>query len=198
MKTMAYCISVAAVSIVVVVLTSGRGSAQDNASESQKNTSQFSPYVDTTGQIQLPADYKTEWTHLGDWAVAKKPGLDPHELHEVYAQPGAVEAYRKTGSFPDGAVLVKEVRHTKTEKLNTGHATWADEMKIWFVMVKDRTNRFPDNPIWGDGWGWALFEANDPTKNATTNYQISCIGCHVPAEQTDWVFVQGYPELRKQ
>ena len=83
------------------------------------------------------------------------------------------------------------------DKMNTGHVTWADEMKIWFVMVKDKTNRFPDNPIWGDGWGWALFEAKDPAKNTTTNYRISCIGCHLPVESTDWVFLQGYPELKK-
>ncbi len=74
---------------------------------------------------------------------------------------------------------------------------WAGDLKIWFVMVKDKTNRFPDNPIWGDGWGWALFEAKDPTKNTTTNYRISCIGCHIPVEETDWVYVQGYPELKK-
>ncbi len=90
-----------------------------------------------------------------------------------------------------------KVRNTTTEKLNTGHVTCADDMKIWFVMVKDKTNRFPENPIWGDGWGWALFEAKDPSKNTATNYRASCIGCHIPAEEADWVFVQGYAELKK-
>ena len=30
-------------------------------------------------------------------------------MHAVYASPGAIDTYRKTGHFPDGAVLVKEV-----------------------------------------------------------------------------------------
>src|SRR3954451_22918957 len=25
--------------------------------------------------------------------------------------------------------------------------------------------RFPENELWGDRWGWALFEAKDPKKN---------------------------------
>ena len=198
MKTISYLIAVFALPALVVVIASDPAATQEENRHSIKNDSaSFSPYVDDKGQIRLPPDYKTKWTHLGDWAVAKKQGQDPHELHEAYTQPGVVEAFRRSGEFPDGSVLVKEVRNTKADKMNTGHVTWADDLKIWFVMVKDKTNRFPDNPIWGDGWGWALFEAKDPTKNTTTNYRISCIGCHIPAESTDRVYVQGYPALKK-
>ena len=186
-----------AVAMFLLVAPSQPSHAQESTGGKASSKDTFSPYVDAKGQIKLPSDYKTKWVHLGDWAVAKKPGQDAHELHEVYTQPGVVEAFQKTGSFPDGAVLVKEVRKTKSAKLTTGHVTWADDMKIWFVMVKDKTNRFPDNPIWGDGWGWALFEAKDPTKNTTTNYDRSCIGCHLPAEKTDWIYLQGYPALKK-
>ena len=186
MKTISYLIAVFALPALVVVIASDPAATQEENHHSIKNESaSFSPYVDDKGQIRLPPDYKTKWIHLGDWAVAKKQGQDPHELHEVYTQPGVVEAFRRSGEFPDGSVLVKEVRKTRADKMNTGHVTWADDLKIWFVMVKDKTNRFPDNPIWGDGWGWALFEAKDPTKNTTTNYRISCIGCHIPAESTD-------------
>ena len=199
MKAIRYLIAACVLPVLVVVAAQDTGATQGGkGTTSNKDVSgRFSAFVDDRGQIQLPHDYKTKWTHLGDWSVAKKEGQNPHELHEVYTQPGVVETFQKTGGFPDGAVLVKEVRNTKTEKLTTGHVTWADDMKIWFVMVKDKTNRFPDNPIWGDGWGWALFEAKNPSKNTTTNYRISCIGCHIPAEETDWVFVQGYPELKK-
>ncbi len=198
MKTIGYLFAVVVLAVLVVTAASDTAATQDKTRDSARDVSgRFSPYVDDVGQIRLPADYRRAWIHLGDWAVAKKEGQDPHELHEVYTQPGVLEAYQKTGEFPDGAVLVKEVRNTQTQKLNTGHVTWAADMKLWFVMVKDRTNRFPDNPIWGDGWGWALFLAKDPAKNTTTNYRISSIGCHIPVESTDWVFVQGYPELKK-
>jgi hypothetical protein len=73
----------------------------------------------------------------------------------------------------------------------------AENQKLWFVMVKDDKNRFPDNPKWGDGWGWALYYANDPSKDVSTDYKKDCLGCHVPAKLTDFVYVDGYPVLNK-
>ena len=117
-------------------------------------------------------------------------------MHNVYTQPETIAAYNKTGEFPDGAVLVKEVRESKADRLTTGHAAWSTDMKVWFVMIKDRQERFDDNDHWGDGWGWALFEAKDPTKNVSAGYDTSCLACHVPAEKNDWVYVYGYPDLK--
>ena len=56
--------------------------------------------------------------------------------------------------------------------------------------------RYPGNPLWGDGWGWALYQADAPNKQVATNYKKDCLGCHVPAQSTDWVYVQGYPVLK--
>ena len=156
----------------------------------------FSPYVDNKGKISLPKGYKQEWAHLGSWAVAKKAGQAVHELHDVYTQPETIHALHKKGEFPDGAVLVKEVHKTESDQLTTGHAAWSRDIKIWFVMIKDREQRFKDNDHWGDGWGWALFEAKDPTKNVSVGYDSSCLSCHAPAEDTDWVYTYGYPDLR--
>lgn len=157
----------------------------------------FSPFVDKAGNISLPNDYKQKWTHLGGWAVAKKSGEQVHEMHDVYTQPETIIAYNKTGEFPDGTVLVKEVRNTQTDELMTGHASWSTNIKIWFVMIKDRKQRFKNSDHWGDGWGWALFEAKDPTKNVSAGYDSSCISCHTPVEDTDWVYTYGYPGLKK-
>src|SRR6516162_2930572 len=103
----------------------------------------------------------------------------------------------KDGKFPDGAVLVKEITKVGSDKLTAGQATWAKDIKIWFVMVKDSKGRFPKNDLWGDGWGWALFEAKDPKKNVATDYTTDCRTCHVPAKRDDWVYVRGYPVLKK-
>jgi hypothetical protein len=65
----------------------------------------------------------------------------------------------------------------------------------WFVMVKDSQNRFTDNPLWGDGWGWVLYYSEEPSRPVTRNYTRDCLGCHAPAEETDWVYVEGYPVL---
>jgi cytochrome c len=160
-------------------------------------TDDFSPYVTKDGGISLPAEFREKFLHLGTWAVATKPDKPVDELHGVYARPEDVEAYRKDGKFPDGAVLVKDVTSVGSDKLTTGHATWAKDVKIWFVMVKDAKGRFPKNDLWGDGWGWALFEAKDPKKNVATDYKTDCKVCHIPAKKDDWVYVQGYPILKK-
>ena len=118
-------------------------------------------------------------------------------MHNVYTQPESIASFNRLGEFPDGAVLVKEVRKTKADRLTTGHSAWSTDMKHWFVMIKDREERFNDSEHWGDGWGWALFEAKDPTKNVSAGYDTSCLACHVPAEDSDWVYINGYPELKK-
>ena len=116
-------------------------------------------------------------------------------LHNVYVQPDAITAYRKTGEFPDGTVLIKELLKAATGSMTTGTVSWGTEVEGWFVMVKDRHNRFPDHPLWGDGWGWVLINATDLEKVVTTNYKTECLGCHIPARNTDWIYINGYPVL---
>jgi hypothetical protein len=157
----------------------------------------FSPYVTEDGAISLPAEFREKFLHLGTWAVATKPGKPVDELHGVYARPEDVQAYRRDGKFPDGAALVKEVTSVDSEKLTAGHATWATDVKIWFVMIKDAKGRFSKNDLWGDGWGWALFEAKDPKRNVATDYKSDCKVCHLPAKKDDWVYVRGYALLAK-
>lgn len=154
----------------------------------------FSPYVDAHGVISMPEGYRQNWAHMGTAVV---PDDERTGFHDVYTQKSTLEAYRVTGEFPDGAVLVKEVRSVESTTLTTGRTKWAGEPDHWFVMVKDRTGRFPDSPIWGEGWGWALFEARDPEVNVTADFRVGCMGCHVPARADDWVYVDLYPTLRK-
>ena len=158
----------------------------------------FSAYVDEKGNISFPEDFRTSMVHLGSWFV---PEGDASGFHDVYSELETVLAYRKTGEFPDGATLVKELRASASGAYTTGlgvsHAT-ADGLKQWFVMIKDSKGRFGDDPLWGDGWGWALFKPNAKDKNAATNYQADCLGCHVPAREKDWVYTEAYPTLSAQ
>jgi len=148
--------------------------------------------VDKTGNIRKPADYRDLYQLLGTYTV-----LDPKEnqMHVTYASLGTAEYYRKNGKFPDGAVLVKEVFGTEHAQLTTGDSHWASGTKVWFVKIKDDRNRFPQNALWGDGWGWALFKADAPDKQVATDYKKDCLGCHIPAKSTDWTYVQGFPVL---
>lgn len=153
--------------------------------------------VDVQGNIRVPAvDYGAEWRLLGSWSIAGDvPGGGAAEFHVVYVQQGVIEAYRATGVFPDGSVLVKELFSTVTEDMTTGHVSRAAARSGWFVMVKDSTNRFPGNPLWGEGWGWAYFDATDPATPVTADFREECVACHEPAKATDWIYIEGYPVL---
>ncbi len=175
----------------------GEKPAQGEATKEETSAESFSPFVDKDGNISRPTSYKHDWAHLGSWAVAKKKGSEVFEMHDVYTPRETIAAFNKTGEFPDGAVLVKEVHQSKNARLTTGHSAWSSDIKVWFVMIKDQKGRFKDNDHWGEGWGWALFEAKDPTKNVSVDYETSCISCHTPVEKNDWVYVYGYSDLKK-
>src|SRR5262249_51316051 len=137
--------------------------------------------VDAAGNLRVPENYQTAYQSLGSWAVAADQGKGAKELHVVYASPGTIAAYRKDGRFPDGTVLVKEVFQAATEQKTTGTVSRAGTLKGWFVMVKGENGRYPDNQLWGDGWGWSWFDAGNPTRTTSKNYKTDCLGCHVPA-----------------
>lgn len=155
----------------------------------------FSPYVDAKGEISLPSDFETKFVHIGTVSVAPKPGEPVNEIHGTYTRLEDLEAFRRDGHFPDGAVLVKDVRATTNENLTTGSAAYAANVKVWFVMIKDAKGRFPENELWGDGWGWGLFEGKDRTKQVAVNYKTECRSCHVPVRKNDWVYTKCYPAL---
>ena len=151
--------------------------------------------VDTNGNLRVPADYRTSYQFLGSWAIAADKGKGAKNIHVVYASPGTIAAFRKDGRFPDGSVLVKEVFQAATGPMKTGTVSHAQQLKGWFVMVKDSKDSHPGNSLWGDGWGWSWFDADNPSKTTSANYKVDCLSCHVPAKATDWVYVQGYPPL---
>lgn len=155
----------------------------------------FKTLVDENGNIHLPNNYRQNWGHMGSWTVLDEsaPG---NGFHDVYTQHDAIEAYLEKGHFPDGSVLIKEVRKIESGLQTTGHAQWAGDLKITFVMIKDEKGRFPDNKHWKEGWGWALFDAQNPLTNVSQGFEQSCYACHAPAKQTDWVYINGYPSLK--
>ena len=153
--------------------------------------------VDANGNLRVPAQYRTSYQFLGSWAVADGVGKSPNQLHVVYASPSTIAAYRRDKRFPDGSVLVKEVFQTATGPMKTGTVSRAQTLKGWFVMVKDSKDSHAGNALWGDGWAWSWFDADNPLKTTSTNYRVNCLPCHVPARATDLVYVQGYPPLER-
>lgn len=176
----------------------------------------YAPNVDMkTGAIHVPEDY-TRWATLGTWAHAntelkvseEHPDGNPGsiEYHVVYTQPETIDYYRKHNRFPDGAVLVKELLHAETMPMTTGPAvSHATKLKGWFVLVRDTEGRFKESKLWGNGWGWSLFNAGDTMNTVSTDFKVDCMGCHLPAlelapanavEGDKWIYTLGYPVLQ--
>ena len=184
-------ILLAAALMATVVIAAGVAFAQMTAK----------PYaggvVSSDGTIQLPEDFRSEYAMLGAWSVEGDADTGSAVgLHVVYTQKSTVDAYRKTGKFPDGAVLVKELFNGRTETLTTGEATSAAATAGYFVMVKDTKGRFSDNALWGDGWGWSFFAAGKPNQATTKDYKTECLACHEPVRSTDLVYDYAYPLLK--
>jgi len=189
----------ASVIVLALIVLSGYHQGKSHANNS------FNGFdlVDKAGNIRKPIGYRDYYQILGVFGVKDaipmaaggQQAKGTEELHYTYASPGTAEYYRKTGKFPDGAVLVKEVFGTDHGLLTTGDAHWAMGTKQWFVMIKDEKGRFPGNPLWAEGWGWALFKSEAPDKQIATGFKNDCQGCHIPASSTDWVYIQGYPVL---
>jgi hypothetical protein len=188
----------AASTILVAIIVSSQTN-QSHAGDPPAGTGgTFSSYVGADGSISRPTDYREKFVFLGTYADATKADKSIDQIHNVYAPLESVQAFRRDGKFPDGTVLVKEVCGVGADKLTTGQAHWAKDTMLWFVMIKDSKGRFPNNPLWGNGWGWALFKANEPARNVATDFKTDCLTCHIPAKKDDWVYIRGYPILKKQ
>jgi len=193
-----YRLTLAATMFGAMIFLVGAFNACDKSVDTAKvQNGGFSEYVDEKGNISLPNDYRTKFSHLGTFSVATKAGGHTDELHNVYTRAEDVAAFQRDGKFPDGAILVKEVYGAEMETMTTGDSSRATETKVWFVMIKDSVGRFKDNKLWGEGWGWALFEGKDSKKQVATNYGVDCRTCHVPAQKDDWIYLRGYPVLRQ-
>jgi hypothetical protein len=180
------------IAMVVITLLLLAGYQQVKPQSNNENNS-YNALVDKAGNIRKPSDYRDHYQVLGVYTPVDLNNNT--EMHYTYASPGTAEYYRRTGKFADGTVLVKEVFATDHAQMTTGDAHWATVTKVWFVMIKDDKGRYPGNPLWGDGWGWALFKSDAPDKQVATDFKKDCIGCHIPAKMTDWIYIQGYPVL---
>jgi hypothetical protein len=154
----------------------------------------FSEFVNIDGDISLPQYIRENMVHLGSWFV---PEGGASGFHDVYTEAESAKVFQETGIFPDGATVIKELRAADSGDYSTGTNVRHENtvIKQWFVMVKDSEGRFEDNPAWGDGWGWALFFPGVEAPSAVTDYRTDCLGCHIPAQENDWIFVEGYPSF---
>lgn len=128
------------------------------------------------------------------WTVVKSLVVGPeHEsfakrggIHHYYANEKAVVGYR-TGTFPDGAIVVDEAVHTRDGEGRARGILLEGDRRFLDVMVKDGS-RFEAT----GGWGYEHFDGGDRAGRLSENERAACSACHVKAP-TDHVFSRMRP-----
>jgi hypothetical protein len=149
---------------------------------------------DANGQLIRPRDHR-EWVFVG--APVTPNDLNQGkaafpEFHNVYIDPTSFAAYKQTGQFADGTVILKELVSVGGKAMPSGRGYFQGEFISLEAMVKDSV-RFKDEP-----GGWAFFrfgEAPDYRPAGTRMKTAECNTCHSGATN-DFVFSETYPVLR--
>jgi hypothetical protein len=153
------------------------------------------------GELLLPEDFR-EWVFIG--APLTPNGLNDGkagfpEYHHVYVNPDAFAVYRRTGEFPDGTVIAKELVLLQKGEFKDGSKTapsgrgfFAGEFHGMDVMVKD-SERFADT----NAWGFFNFGHHAPpyVRTAKAAPGKSCASCHSANAGKGMVFRTYYPIL---
>jgi len=147
------------------------------------------------GELLKPTGYR-KWTYVGTPLTPNdmNGGNAPFpEFHSVYINPAAYNHYEKTGDFPDGTVLVKELVSVGDKEATSGNGYFMGEFVGLEVAIKEKA-RFKDEP---GNWAYFSFGHKYPLKDvAKAQPAASCNDCHSGAADDDFVFTQYYPVLR--
>lgn len=159
----------------------------------------------TSGEVVRPEGYR-QWVFVGAPLTpnALNGGEAPFpEFHNVYVEPSAFLHYSQTGTWPEGAQIVKEL--TTIRENNNDEETGASsevsgvgyqqgEFSGLELTVKDNS-RFADQP---GGWAYFSFGHTSPPYAATASAfpADACNACHETNAADDFVFTQFYPVLR--
>ena len=188
--------------LVIMVTTGGWARKQEPVSQ-QDSASRIRPAAfEKDGSLHLPDSYR-QWEHVGTRikpdgrSVLDGSQITTPQVMDTYVAPAASDSFKKTGTWPEGTQIVKEISLIKTGKdcdKNTfvcstsfGSGIFQASYIGMGMMVKD-SKRFPSEP---GNWGYFAFRSNGSTYQATATLrpQQQCAFCHMRlASSTDYVF----------
>ncbi|MBE7637879.1 chain A cytochrome P460 [Sneathiella sp. P13V-1] len=155
------------------------------------------------GETTIPEGFRL-WPFIG--APLTPNGLNGGEagfpeFHHVYIDPKSFAEYRKTGKFPEGTTIVKELvllqkgdYEDGSKDAPSGRGFFAFSFNGIDMMVKD-TKRFSET----QGWGFFNFGHHAPpyAKKAAAAPADACAACHEANADEDMVFKSMYPILNQ-
>jgi hypothetical protein len=146
---------------------------------------------------------------FNDWVYVGSP-LTPNglnngkagfpEYHNVYIERGSYEIFKRTGAFPEGTIMFKELQlllspenpdGSRTE--TSGRGFFPGALNGADVTVKD-SKRFSETR----GWGFFNFNHSEPkAPTAKLRPRGECAYCHEAGAKKDMVWTQFYRLLDK-
>jgi hypothetical protein len=160
----------------------------------------YLPEYTAAGDLILPKHFET-WVFLGSpFTPNTLNGGEANfpEFHNVYIEPVSYAMYKKTGKFPEGTILFKELQLTLPKQFPDGSRTepsgrgfFPGALNGADVAVKD-SKRYAAT----GGWGYYNFNHHEP-KAATAKLRPKeeCGFCHMASAKKDGVWTQFYPRL---
>ena len=153
------------------------------------------PSFTADGKLMRPTGYR-EWVYIGTPITPND--MNPPEaafpdFHNVYIHPDDFAAYKKTGKFPQGTILVKELVSVGSKAATSGKGYFMGEFIGLEATIKD-SKRFPDEP---GNWAYFSFGHSYPLADTAEKFPAgACNACHAASAAEDFVFTQYYPVLR--
>jgi len=160
----------------------------------------YLPEYTASGELVLPKNFE-KWVYMGSPLTpnAMNNGkANFPEYHNVYIQPWAYDEYKKTGVFPEGTIMFKELQLTLkgtypdgSRDETSGRGYFPGKLNGADVSVKD-SKRYADT----QNWGYYNFNHGEP-KFATAKLKTigQCAQCHINGAKKDMVWTQFYPRL---
>lgn len=153
------------------------------------------PGYEANGALMRPEGYR-EWVYVGTPLTPNElnpPEAPFPEFHNVYIHPSDFDHWKKTGTFPDGTVIIKELVSIGSKSATSGKGYFMGDFIGLEALVKD-SKRFKNEPGY---WAFFSFGHKYPLAEATEKLPLAtCSACHQANGADDFVFTQYYPVLR--
>ena len=154
------------------------------------------PGFNDKGQLIRPDVSYREWVYIGTPLTpnALNPPEAPFpEFHNVYIYPSDFDHWKRTGTFPDGTVIIKELVLVGATQAVSGKGYFMGEFTCLEAAIKD-SERFKDEPGF---WAYFSFGHSYPLADSSQAFPApACNACHAASAADDFVFTQFYPVLR--
>ncbi len=149
------------------------------------------PQYTADGGLILPADYR-EWVFLSsglDMSYSEAPSMSgASQFDNVFVDPAAWAAFKKSGHWPDKAVFVMENRGADSKGSINKHGHYqTTELAGLEFHVRDES-RFKG--------GWAFFASDGASAASLIPTAAPCYACHQAHGALDTTFTQFYPTAK--